>query len=229
MKTVKNIFAIVVVLFSVATSAFAQDAPKAVALDSIPEGFVLTPENYLNFRDKSHPGYHKGQIKDGLYQENKQYNYTGFYMSVKGGYSPKHGGLGGVTVGYEYNYGRVELEGSFEQLTFDEIKTSAPGAAVNVIFDLNKSRRFNAYAGPRVGYIGFKSEKNVEGYDKPFSVKSNSFKFGALAGFDVRVSDGIAVGARCTYDNFQVVKFGETVRQNKFNAEMVLTFRLGRK
>lgn len=229
MKTVKYFATLVIVLLSVATSAFAQDAPKAVALDSIPEGFVLTPEGYLNFRDKSHPGYHKGQIKDGLYQENKQYNYTGFYLSVKGGYSPKHGALGGLTVGYEYNYGRVELEGSFEQLTFDEIKTSAPGAAVNVIFDLNKSRRFNAYAGPRVGYIGFKSEKNVEGYDKPFSVKSNSFKFGAVAGIDVRVSDGVAVGVRGTYDNFQVVKFGETIRENKFNAEVVLTFRLGRK
>ena len=59
MKTVKNIFALVIVLLSIATSAFAQDAPKAVALDSIPEGFVLTPEGYLNFRDKSHPGYHK--------------------------------------------------------------------------------------------------------------------------------------------------------------------------
>lgn len=228
MKTVKNIFALVIVLLSVATAS-AQDAPKAIALDSIPEGFVLTPEGYLNFRDKSHPGFHKGQIKDGVYQEGKQYNFTGFYISVKGGYSPKHGALGGITAGYEYNYGRVELEGSFEQLTFDDIKISAPGAAVNAIFDLNKSRRVNVYAGPRVGYIGFKSEKMVEGYDRPFSVRSNSFKFGALAGFDVRVSDGVAVGARCTYDNFQVVKFGETVRENKINAEVVLTFRLGRK
>ncbi len=228
MKTL-NIFAtLVIVLLSVVTVS-AQDAPKAISLDSIPEGFVLTPEGYLNFRDKSHPGFHKGQIKDGKYIENKQYNFTGFYMSVKGGYSPEHGALGGITAGYEYNYGRIEIEGSFEQLTFDNIEISAPGAAVNAIFDLNKSRRVNVYIGPRVGYIGFKSEKNCEGYDKPFTVKSNSFKFGALAGIDVRVSDGVAVGVRATYDNFQVVKFGETIRQNKINAEMTLTFRIGRK
>lgn len=225
-----KIFFILIAIFSISMTANAQEKKlRGVPLDSVPEGAMLVDKAYMNFRDKSHPGRHSGEFVDGKYVENSQFNYTGFYGSVKGGFSPDNSGLGTLAVGYEWNFGRVELEGSLERMTFDEISVNAPGTSVNFILDLNKSKLFNAYIGVRGGYIGFKSEKNVEGYTKPFSVEANSIKYGALVGIQVRVSKSVAIDLGATYDNFKVVKFGEDVQKHKINVNLGVVWRFGRR
>lgn len=226
----KIFFVLLIAIFSCVLTVSAQEKKlRAVSLDSVPEGYVVVDKAYLKFRDKSHPGRHSGEYKNGKYQENAQFNYTGFYGTVKGGYSPENSGLGVIALGYEWNFGRVELEGSFEKMSFDEISVNAPGTSVNFILDLNKSKIFNAYIGVRGGYIGFKSEKAIEGYNKPFKVESNSIKYGALAGIQVRVTKDVAIDLGATYDRFEVIKFGESVQKNKINVNLGVVWRFGRR
>ncbi len=230
MKSNKIIFVLIAIIFSSVLTVNAQEKKlRGVPLDSVPEGYVVVDKAYLKFRDKSHPGRHSGEYKDGKYVEEAQFNYTGFYGTVKGGYSPENSGLGVIALGYEWNFGRLEVEGSFERMTFDEIDVTAPGTSVNIILDLNKSKMFNAYIGVRGGYIGFKSEKNVEGYNKPFTVESNSIKYGALAGIQLRVTKSLALDLGATFDRFEVIKFGESVQKNKINVNFGITYRFGRR
>lgn len=226
----KIFFVLIAIIFSSVLTVSAQEKKlRGVSLDSIPEGYEVVDKAYMKFRDKSHPGRHSGEYKDGKYVESAQFNYTGFYGTVKGGYSPENSGLGVIALGYEWNFGRVELEGSFEKMTFDEISVNAPGTSVNFILDLNRSKIFNAYIGIRGGYIGFKSSKAVEGYSEPLRVESNSIKYGALAGIQVRFTKNLALDLGATYDRFEVIKFGESVQKNKINVNLGITYRFGRR
>lgn len=229
MKT--NILTIVAVIFFLVltVNVNAQEKKKAISPDSIPATMEIVEKEYLKFVDGTHPGLHNSAWKDGKYQKEKQYRYTGLYASVKGGYSPDHGALGSATFGVEWGFGRLEAEAGADQLTFDEIDVTSMSTGANFILDLNKSKLVNAYVGIRAGYIYFNSAKSLPEYDEPFEVKAHSFRLGAMAGVDFRITKDFAMGIRGNLDNFDCLKYGESIKMNKFNAEVVLTYRFGRR